>query len=58
MNGDGRVDAVDVQRAINQALGFPPLPGDPMADFNGDGSVNAIDIQLIINAALGIFPVI
>jgi hypothetical protein len=57
VNGDGRVDAVDVQRAINQALGFPPLPGDPMADFNGDGSVNAIDIQLIINAALGIFQV-
>jgi len=58
VNSDGRVDAVDVQRAINQALGFPPLPGDPMADFNGDGRVNAIDIQLIINAALGIFPVI
>jgi hypothetical protein len=52
INRDGVVDAIDVQLAINAALG---LPIDPAfnADVSGDGMVNSVDIQLVINAALG-----
>ena len=53
INGDGFVDAVDVQLAINAALGIPINPAYD-ADINGDGEVNAIDVQLVINAALGV----
>lgn len=53
INGDGWVNAVDVQLVINAALGLA-LPQGFDADVNGDGVVNAIDVQLVINAALGI----
>jgi len=51
INGDGVVNAVDVQLVINAALG---IPSEHNADVNGDGVVNAVDVQLVINAALGI----
>lgn len=51
VNGDGAVDASDIQTVINAALG---VTVNPNADINGDGSVNAIDIQTVINAVLGI----
>jgi len=54
INGDGNVDAVDVQKCINQALDLPRSPGDRLADLNGDFAVDAIDIQMIINHVLGI----
>lgn len=52
INGDNAVNAVDVQLAINAALGIGigPLSGD----VNNDGSANAVDVQLVINAALGL----
>lgn len=53
INRDGFVNAIDVQLAINGALGIP-LEQGLNADINGDGAVNAIDVQLVINAALGI----
>lgn len=49
VNGDGQLNAIDVQLTINGALGLP-IEGD--ADVNDDGSVNAVDVQLIINAVL------
>ena len=52
INGDGAVNAVDVQLVINAALGISIAPFN--ADVNGSGSVNAVDVQLVINAALGI----
>ena len=52
VNGDGVVNAIDVQLVINAALGIDVSPAEP--DINGDGVVNAIDVQLVINAALGI----
>jgi len=52
INGDGQVNAVDVQLVINAALGIDI--GGMNADINGDGQVNAVDVQLVINAALGI----
>ena len=51
VNGDGAVDAVDVQLVINGALG---LPIAHESDVNGDGSTNALDVQLVINAVLGV----
>lgn len=53
VNGDGSVDAVDVQLVINAALGLP-IDSTYRPDLNGDGEVNAVDVQLVINAALGI----
>jgi len=52
INGDGVVNAVDVQLVINAALGLEI--GGMNADINGDGFINAVDVQLVINAALGI----
>jgi hypothetical protein len=52
INGDGFVNAVDVQLVINAALGISIAPFN--ADVNGDGSINAVDVQQVINAALGL----
>jgi len=53
IDGDGDVDAVDIQFVINAALGLP-IPSTYKADFNNDDNVNAVDIQTSINGALGI----
>ena len=53
INRDGSVDAVDVQLAINAALGIA-IDSSYNADINGNGSVDAVDVQLVINAALGV----
>ena len=50
IDGDGKVNATDVQLCINSALGIP-ISGN--ADVNGDSAVTAADVQLVINAALG-----
>lgn len=51
INRDDQSNVVDVQSAINMALGV--LAVTPAGDLNGDGSVNVTDVQLIINIALG-----
>jgi len=53
IDGNGVVNAVDVQLVINGALGIP-VPYN--TDITGSGTTNAVDVQLVINAALGIFP--
>ena len=50
LNGDGSVDIVDLQLAINQASGKAPCGN---ADLNGDGRCDVIDVQRVINAAIG-----
>ena len=50
LNGDGVVDAVDVQAAINQTLGVTACGN---ADLTGDGLCTIVDVQRIINASLG-----
>ncbi|MBI4556461.1 MAG: hypothetical protein HY706_02665, partial [Candidatus Hydrogenedentes bacterium] len=50
LNGDGKVDSVDVQLVINAAVGLP-TPG-VNCDVDGDNVVSATDVQLVINAAL------
>lgn len=52
VNGEGFVNAVDVQLAINAALGIA-IDEAFDADVNNDGETNAVDVQLVINAALG-----
>lgn len=47
----GEVDAVDVQKVINAALGVASEDG---CDIDGVNGVNAVDVQLVINGALGI----
>ena len=49
MNGDGKINAVDVARANAHAKGASALSGYDLAcvDVNGDGKVNAIDVALI-----------
>jgi hypothetical protein len=47
LNGDGRVDAVDVSIARDEVQGRAPCG---TADLNGDGLCNVLDIQLVFNA--------
>ena len=54
INGDGTVDAVDVNIAINIVLGkasSSSYPGN--ADVNGDNSVDVNDVNIVINIMLG-----
>lgn len=53
IDGNGAVDAIDVQLVVNAALGVP-VPFD--CDVDGSGAVDAIDIQRTVNAVLGILP--
>jgi len=50
VNGDGAVNASDVQLAINQALGLTPCGS---ADLQHSGKCTVVDVQRIINASLG-----
>ena len=52
IDGDGQVNAVDVQLVINAVLGLNL--GGLDADVNGDNARNSIDIQQVINTVLGI----
>ena len=49
VNQNSVVNIVDVQLAVNQALGQTACT----ADVNQDGSCNVVDVQRIANAALG-----
>ncbi len=49
VNGDGRIDAADVQTIINQVLGIAPA----VCDVDGNGMVDIGDVQKVVNAVLG-----
>jgi hypothetical protein len=49
LNGDGLINVLDVQLAIQSALGVRPCG---TADLNGDGKCDALDVQLEIKSAL------
>lgn len=51
VDGNGAVNAVDIQLVINAALG---LPSTAPTDLNGDAATDAADVQLVINGALGL----
>ncbi|MBI5091938.1 MAG: trypsin-like peptidase domain-containing protein [Candidatus Hydrogenedentes bacterium] len=48
IDGDGAINAVDIQLVINAALAIDI--GGMNADVNGDGHVDAVDIQAVINS--------
>lgn len=52
VNGDGFVNASDVQLIINAVLGL--VKTEMQDDVNFDGLTNSVDIQLVTNAALGL----
>ncbi len=53
LNGDGQVNVLDVQLAVNVFLGTQTDPEIvARADLNGDGAVNVLDVQLIANIVL------
>ena len=49
VNGDDRVNALDVVATINAVLGLSSLPA---ADVNNDGAINALDVVFVINQVL------
>jgi hypothetical protein len=51
VNGDGAVDASDLQAVINALLGHD---GGLDCDINDDNVVDALDVQLVTNAVLGV----
>jgi len=50
LNGDGVVNMLDVQIAINQVIGISPCTN---ADLIGTGTCTAMDVQRVANAAAG-----
>ncbi len=52
LNGDGLVNILDVQAAINAAMGLTACTAT--FDLNKDGVCNVIDIQRAIGAAIGL----
>jgi len=63
VNGDGAINVLDVQGAINMALagGLPAMEGEPdnvpgfsfEADVDESAQIDVLDIQVITNTALG-----
>ena len=51
VDGNGVVDAIDVQLTINAAIGISTQYN---CDINSDGAVDAVDVQLSINSVLGL----
>ena len=50
LNGDGVVNSLDVQAAINQALGIAACGNSAL---QRTGQCNVVDVQRVINASLG-----
>lgn len=51
LNADGVVNVLDVQQAVNTALGTEPAA--PGGDVDGQGTVDVLDVQILTNTALG-----
>lgn len=50
INGDGRLNVIDVQLCVNQVIGVAPCTN---ADINHDGVCNVLDVQKLVNGVLG-----
>ena len=51
LNGDGKIDAADIQIALDGATGTAACP---LADANGDGVCNVLDVMVVVLRMLGI----
>jgi len=47
VNGDGRVDLIDMAQTKSMNGADPTVPGNARFDVNGDGSINLIDMALV-----------
>lgn len=47
LNGDGKLDELDVQAILDHAAGLKNQTDEALADLNGDGSVNEVDAQIL-----------
>ncbi len=52
VNNDEQINAVDVQKVINGALGAEE---QECLDINRNNNIDAVDVQTVINCALGIY---
>lgn len=52
VNGDGKINAIDVQLVVNAVLEIQGKSTGMNPDANRDGQVNAADIQVVVNEAL------
>ncbi|MBL7646288.1 MAG: M4 family metallopeptidase [Candidatus Hydrogenedentes bacterium] len=52
VNGDGKINALDVQIVVNAVLRIQEKAVSVNPDANRDGQVNASDIQVVVNKAL------
>jgi hypothetical protein len=52
IDGDGAIDAADIQAIVNIALTIDPY--NPRADFDNDGRITASDLQSAVNRLLGL----
>ena len=54
MNGDGKLDGLDVQLFINAVLANSTDPADLyITDFSGDNVVDEADMPIFVDALLG-----
>ncbi len=51
LNGDGRVDVLDLQILTDAILGVSPSGN---ADLNGDGKVDVLDLQILADIIMGV----
>jgi hypothetical protein len=51
LDGNGTIDAIDLQRLVNVLLG---LEANPKADLDGDGTATILDLQQLVNILLGV----
>lgn len=52
VNGDGKINALDVQLVVNAVLQIQAKSAEINPDANRDGRVNSSDIQVVVNEAL------
>jgi hypothetical protein len=50
LNGDSKVDALDIQKLVNFLLSGT---AQPSGDINADSKVNVLDLQILANVILG-----
>lgn len=52
INGDGGVNAIDIQALVNIILGIDSSGNQ--FDLNSDGRVDVVDLQILVNVVLGL----
>jgi hypothetical protein len=52
LNGDGNINAIDLQRMVNIILGIASSSGS--YDLNIDGKLDVLDLQILNNVVLGL----